>query len=95
MAHDLPVLTVADATAWGRWLQDQGGESSGVWLVLAKKGTSKPTNLIYDDALAEAICHGWVDGQLASGDEKTFRRKFTPEDQEADGRNGTLRSLRS
>lgn len=78
MAHDLPVLTVADAAAWGRWLQDHGGKSNGVLLVLAKKGTSKPTNLIYDDALAEAICHGWVDGQLASGDEKTFRRKFTP-----------------
>jgi uncharacterized protein YdeI (YjbR/CyaY-like superfamily) len=78
MAHDLPVLTVPDLARWARWLEDHGEESHGVWLVLAKKGTSKPTTLIYDDALAEAICHGWVDGQLASGDEKTFLRKFTP-----------------
>ena len=78
MAHHLPVLTVPDVAGWARWLQDHGERSDGVWLVLAKKGTSKPTNLIYDGALAEAICHGWVDGQLASGDEKTFRRKFTP-----------------
>ncbi|HEY2597741.1 MAG TPA: YdeI/OmpD-associated family protein [Candidatus Dormibacteraeota bacterium] len=78
MAHQLPVLSVPDAAGWASWLQDHGEESAGVWLVLAKKGTSEPTNLSYDDALAEAICHGWVDGQLASGDEKTFLRKFTP-----------------
>jgi uncharacterized protein YdeI (YjbR/CyaY-like superfamily) len=72
MAHHLPVLTLPDVAGWARWLQDHGEQSDGVWLVLAKKGTCKPTNLIYDDALAEAICHGWVDGQLASGDEKTF-----------------------
>jgi uncharacterized protein YdeI (YjbR/CyaY-like superfamily) len=78
MAHDLPVVTVADVAGWARWLEDHGAQSDGVWLVLAKKGTSEPTNLSYDDALAEAICHGWVDGQLAAGDEKTFLRKFTP-----------------
>ncbi len=78
MTHDLPVLTVPNATAWARWLKDHEGDSDGVWLVLAKKGTSKPTKLIYDDALAEALCHGWIDGQLDRGDEKTFRRKFTP-----------------
>lgn len=78
MTHDVPVLTVPNAAAWARWLKNHGGESDGVWLVLAKKGTSKPTSLIYDDALAEALCHGWVDGQLARADEVTFRRKFTP-----------------
>ena len=78
MAPDLPELIVPDASGWARWLADHGEQSDGVWLVLAKKGTSKPTSLTYDEALAEAICHGWVDGQLASGDEQTFRRKFTP-----------------
>jgi uncharacterized protein YdeI (YjbR/CyaY-like superfamily) len=78
MAHDLPVLTVPDVTEWARWLENHGEQSDGVWLVMAKKGTSEPTNLRYDDALAEALCHGWVDGQLASGDERTFLRKFTP-----------------
>ena len=78
MAHDLPVLTVPNAAGWARWLEEHGQDSDGVWLVLAKKGTSTATNLMYDDALAEAICHGWVDGQIAAGDETTFRRKFTP-----------------
>jgi len=72
------VLTVADALGWSRWLTDHGGERSSVWLVLAKKGTTEPTSLTYDEALEEAICHGWVDGQLVKGDERTFRRRFAP-----------------
>lgn len=38
----------------------------------------RATSLTYDEALEEAICHGWVDGQLAKGDERTFRRRFAP-----------------
>jgi uncharacterized protein YdeI (YjbR/CyaY-like superfamily) len=75
---ETPVLTVADATAWSEWLRNQGRQAEGVWLVLAKKGTTDPTTLSYEEALEEAICHGWVDGQLAKGDERTFRRRFTP-----------------
>lgn len=75
---ETPVLTVADARAWSEWLGKQGAQADGVWLVLAKKGTTDPTTLTYEEALEEAICHGWVDGQLAKGDERTFRRKFTP-----------------
>lgn len=60
------------------WLGEHGAESPGVWLVLAKNGVTQPTSLTYDEALEEAICHGWVDGQLPKGDERTFRRKFTP-----------------
>jgi uncharacterized protein YdeI (YjbR/CyaY-like superfamily) len=78
MADVYKELTVANASGWSRWLGKHGAESPGVWLVLAKKGVTQPTSLTYDEALAEAICHGWVDGQLAQGDERTFRRKFTP-----------------
>jgi uncharacterized protein YdeI (YjbR/CyaY-like superfamily) len=49
-----------------------------VWLVLAKKGTTQPTTLTYDEALDEAICFGWIDGRLGRRDDATFRRRFTP-----------------
>jgi uncharacterized protein YdeI (YjbR/CyaY-like superfamily) len=78
LAEDVPVLTVADAMAWSGWLADHVDQAGGVWLVLAKKGTTEPTRLTYDEALEEALCHGWVDGQLARGDDGTFRRRFTP-----------------
>ncbi|MHB1446261.1 MAG: YdeI/OmpD-associated family protein [Acidimicrobiales bacterium] len=73
-----PELIVADLAAWRCWLAAHATASDGVWLVLAKKGTTHPTSLTYDEALEEALCHGWVDGQLTGGHEGTFRRRFTP-----------------
>ena len=60
---EVPELVVADAAAWQHWLRRHHGQSPGVWLVLAKKGTVDPTALSYDQALDEAICFGWIDGQ--------------------------------
>lgn len=67
-----------DRAAWRRWLGRHHGELEGVWLVLAKKGTTKPTSLDYDQALEEALCHGWIDGQVRRRDETTYRQRFTP-----------------
>jgi uncharacterized protein YdeI (YjbR/CyaY-like superfamily) len=78
MATDRPALTVSDLAAWRGWLEQHDSDSDGVWLVVAKKGTTRPTSLTYDQALEEALCHGWVDGQLARADAGTFLRKFTP-----------------
>ena len=75
---DFPELLVADAAEWRTWLRSNRSTSEGVWLVLAKKGTTHPTTLSYDEALDEAICFGWIDGQLGRRDSATFRRQFTP-----------------
>jgi uncharacterized protein YdeI (YjbR/CyaY-like superfamily) len=75
---ELPELMVADAAAWRTWLHGNHAESPGVRLVLAKKGTTHPTTLSYDQALDEAICFGWIDGQLWRRDSETFLRRFTP-----------------
>jgi uncharacterized protein YdeI (YjbR/CyaY-like superfamily) len=75
---DVPELLVADAAGWQHWLRRHHGQSPGVWLVLTKKGTVDPTALSYDQALDEAICFGWIDGQVGRRDSTTFRRRFTP-----------------
>jgi uncharacterized protein YdeI (YjbR/CyaY-like superfamily) len=71
-------LTVADAKAWRSWLGKHHGEQAGVWLRLAKKGTTEPTTLTYEDALQEALCYGWIDGQVRRADELTYWARFTP-----------------
>ncbi len=78
MAADIPELIVPDAQAWRGWLAVHHGDAAGVWLVLAKKGTIEPTRLTYAQALDEALCHGWIDGQVAPGDSATYRQRFTP-----------------
>jgi uncharacterized protein YdeI (YjbR/CyaY-like superfamily) len=78
MAQELPELLVVDAAAWRAWLGTHHESSPGVWLRLAKKGVTRPTGLVYAEALEEALCHGWIDGQVRRFDELTFRQRFTP-----------------
>lgn len=71
-------FVVADAAAWRAWLDRHEDDSDGVWLVLAKKGVTEPTSLTYAQALDEALCSGWIDGQKRSLDASTFLQRFTP-----------------
>ena len=75
---DLPTLLVADAAAFRDWLDANREGSDGVWVVLAKKNTTDPTSLTYAQALEEALCQGWIDGQKRSRDTGTFSQRFTP-----------------
>jgi uncharacterized protein YdeI (YjbR/CyaY-like superfamily) len=78
MDHSADPLIVADQAAWRAWLDANESTSDGVWLVLAKKGTTDPTALTYQEALVEALCSGWIDGQRKSRDEGTFLQRYTP-----------------
>ena len=75
---ELPELIVPNASGWRRWLVRGHDREPGVWLVLAKKGAEEPTRLTYDDALEEALCHGWIDGTARRRDERSYRQRFTP-----------------
>ena len=78
MSQPQPELTVAHARAWRAWLARNHADPTGVWLVLAKKGTLEPTSLTYAQALEEALCHGWIDGQARRRDDATYAQRFTP-----------------
>jgi uncharacterized protein YdeI (YjbR/CyaY-like superfamily) len=74
---DSAELLVPDAAGWRAWLAMHHDSPDGVWLVLAKKETVEPTNLDHDQALEEALCHGWIDGQLRRRDSGTYLQRFT------------------
>lgn len=75
---DIVPFVVADAAAWRAWLNENEHSHDGVWLALAKKGTTSPTTLVYAEALDEALCSGWIDGQKRSHDAAVFLQRFTP-----------------
>lgn len=77
MAEDLEELLVPDAAAWRAWLEENHGTSPGVWLVLHKKGGTV-TSLDYPAALDEALCFGWIDGQLRRRDDESSFQRMTP-----------------
>lgn len=77
MADELPELLVPDAAAWRAWLAEHHADSPGVWLVLTRKGGTL-TTLTYGQAVEEALCFGWIDGQGARRDEASSLQRMTP-----------------
>src|SRR5665648_590752 len=77
MADDRPELLLPDAAAWRAWLLAHHSSVAGVWLVLHKKG-GDVTTLTYADALDEALCFGWIDGQTRRRDAASTLQRMTP-----------------
>jgi uncharacterized protein YdeI (YjbR/CyaY-like superfamily) len=76
MGVELEELLVPDAAAWREWLESNHSDSPGVWLVLYKKGGTV-TELDYDAALDEALCYGWIDGQVRKRDDGSYFQRMT------------------
>ncbi|WP_394940322.1 YdeI family protein [Psychromicrobium sp. YIM B11713] len=77
MAIELPELLLKNAAQWRDWLVENHQSSRGVWLVHHKKG-GQVTEVTYDLALNEALCFGWIDGQVRRRDEQSFFQRWTP-----------------
>lgn len=72
-----PVLLFKDQQQWASWLEAHHASSPGIWMQIAKK-SSGLTSVSYVEALEEALCYGWIDGQKKSHDESSWLQKFTP-----------------
>jgi uncharacterized protein YdeI (YjbR/CyaY-like superfamily) len=77
MKPDYEIIAFKDSSIWRRWLDENHTKTSGVWLRLYKKASGVPT-VSYAEALDEALCYGWIDGQKKRYDEASFLQKFTP-----------------
>jgi uncharacterized protein YdeI (YjbR/CyaY-like superfamily) len=74
---DLPVLSFNTAEAWRQWLEKNHPGLKGVWLRMYKKA-SGIASINYNEALDEALCFGWIDGQVKQYDSDSYIQKFTP-----------------
>ena len=68
------ILLFADSQAFREWLSEHCLSNDGVWLLFGKTGG--PKTLKADEALEEALCFGWIDGQMQSIDDKTYKKYF-------------------
>jgi uncharacterized protein YdeI (YjbR/CyaY-like superfamily) len=77
MKPDYKIIPFKDSTSWRSWLDANHARIDGVWLKLYKKASGIAT-VSYAQALDEALCYGWIDGQKKSYDEVSYLQKFTP-----------------
>jgi uncharacterized protein YdeI (YjbR/CyaY-like superfamily) len=74
---DLEELPFESAEAWRDWLDANHDTSPGIWLKMAKKASGIPS-VDWDQAVDEALCFGWIDGQRKGLDDTWFLQRFTP-----------------
>ena len=70
-------LHVTNRKDWRKWLRQHYKTEKEIWLVYYKKGTGKP-RIVYNDAVEEALCFGWIDSILKTLDEKRSAQRFSP-----------------
>ncbi len=69
------LLKFANRIEFRKWLLDHCLSHCGVWLLFGKAGG--PKTIRPDEALEEALCFGWIDGQLQAIDDKTYKKYFS------------------
>src|SRR5262245_31901668 len=72
-----PVVAFKTSDALRAWLAENHGASEGIWLRFFKKDSGVPS-VTYSEALDEALCFGWIDGQRQKYDAQSYLQKFTP-----------------
>ncbi len=68
-----PFATPAD---WSNWLARNPDENE-VWMLLHKKASGIPS-ITWEQAVIEAVAHGWIDGVKKSLNESQWLQRFTP-----------------
>lgn len=69
------ILEFANREAFRKWLSDHCLTHDGVWLLFRKSG--EPKTIKASEALEEALCFGWIDGQMEKIDDQTYKKYFS------------------
>jgi uncharacterized protein YdeI (YjbR/CyaY-like superfamily) len=75
--QELPIVELKDQRGWHRWLAANHDRAAGVWLKFAKQ-ESPAKSLSHPEAIEEALCFGWIDGQARAFDANYYLIRFTP-----------------
>ena len=70
-------LYVTNRRDWRTWLEKNFDTEKEIWLVYPKKSSGKK-RIVYNDAMEEALCFGWIDSIVKSLDEESSMQRFSP-----------------
>jgi uncharacterized protein YdeI (YjbR/CyaY-like superfamily) len=76
-AGAMKTLSFKSADAFRAWLAKNNNVSPGILLRICKKDAGA-VGLTYAQALDQALCYGWIDGQKMPGDQQSWLQAFVP-----------------
>lgn len=76
------MLYITTRDAWRKWLEDNFETAPEVWLVFPKKASGKKS-ILYNDAVEEALCFGWIDSIRKTLDREHTIQRFSPRNPES------------
>ena len=62
---------------WRAWLRAHHAKESEIWLTHYRVSSSQP-GVRHQEAVEEALCFGWIDGQLKKIDDESFMLRYSP-----------------
>lgn len=69
------IMEFANREVFRSWLSQNCLTSDGIWLLFGKAGG--PKTIKAGEALEEALCFGWIDGQMQRIDDKSYKKYFS------------------
>ena len=72
---DAPLVEWRDRDAWRAWLEANHGAATGAWLVMNRRDARAS---LYEAAVAEALCFGWIDSTAGRVDDERGKLYFAP-----------------
>ena len=67
----------SDRKEWRRWLEEKFESEKEIWLIYPMKGSGEES-ILYNDAVEEALCFGWIDSTIKHTDPVHRAQRFTP-----------------
>lgn len=72
---DAPLVDWTDRAGWRAWLEANHARSTGAWLVMNRR---EARDSLYEMAVEEALCFGWIDSTAGRVDEERGKLYFAP-----------------
>lgn len=74
---DMGAQPFATPQDWANWLAINHSTETELWIRLFRKASGTPS-ITWEQAVIEALCWGWIDGQTKPFDETSWQQRFTP-----------------
>lgn len=74
---DSAALFFTDPGQWRAWLAEHYDTETEVWVGFYKKHTGM-RGMTWSQLVDEALCYGWIDGQVRRIDDDTYKQRLTP-----------------